>query len=139
VRRGLSLNKTIFNMIGFAQYGLIALLSASLVFHFGVILKIVPYKIVWGGRLKSDTEMYRFEIVSVLINFLFLFVILVQSGMFFVAVPQKIMTVVLWIMAALFLFNTFGNVVSKNRMERLLFTPLTIILTILSLILALTN
>lgn len=126
-------------MIGFAQYGLIALLSASLVFHFGVILKIVPYKIVWGGRLKSDTEMYRFEIVSVLINFLFLFVILVQSGMLFVAVPQKIMTVILWIMAALFLFNTFGNVVSKNRMERLLFTPLTIILTILSLILALTN
>jgi hypothetical protein len=126
-------------MIGFAQYGLIVLLSVSLVFHFGVILKIVPYNIVWGGRLKSDTEMYRFEIVSILINFVFLFIILVQSGMLFVAVPQKIMTVVLWIMAALFLFNTFGNVVSKNRMERLLFTPLTIILTILSLILALTN
>jgi hypothetical protein len=127
------------NMTDVAQIGLIVLLSASLVFHFGVILKIVPYKIVCGGRLKSDTEMYRFEIVSVLINCLFLFVILVQSGMLFVVVPQKIMTVVLWIMAALFLFNTFGNVVSKNRMERLLFTPLTIILTIFSLILALTN
>ena len=126
-------------MIGFAQYGLIVLLSASLVFHFGVILKIVPYKIVCGGRLKSDTEMYRFEIVSILINFVFLFIILVQSGMLFVAVPQKIMTVVLWIMAALFLFNTFGNAVSKNRIERWVFTPLTIILTILSLILALTN
>ena len=126
-------------MIGFAQYGLIVLLSASLVFHFGVILKIVPYNIVWGGRLKSDTEMYRFETVSILINLIFLFVILVQSGILSVSVSQKIVTVVLWIMAALFLFNTFGNAVSKNRIERRVFTPLTIILTILSLILALTN
>lgn len=126
-------------MINFAQYGLIIILSAFLVFHFLIILKIIPYSVVWGGRLKSDKEMYRFETVSISINLFFLLIILVQSSFLAIDFPRKIMTIILWIMTALFLFNTFGNAISKNRIEQKLFTSITILLTIFSLILALTN
>jgi hypothetical protein len=126
-------------MINFAQYGLLIILSLFLILHICVLLKFIPYNIVWGGRLKSDIEMYRFEAISILINLFFLFVILVQSGFLVIGFPKIIMTVLLWAMTILFLFNTFGNIMSKNKIEQRLFTPITIILTIFSLILAWTN
>jgi hypothetical protein len=126
-------------MVNFAQYGLIIILSIFLVLHFLILLKFIPYNIVWGSRLKSDTEMYRFEIVSILINLFFLFIILVQSSILTIDFPKKTMTIILWFITALFVFNTFGNVISNNKIEQKLFTPITIILTIFSLILALTN
>lgn len=126
-------------MVNFAQNGLIIILSILLVLHFLILLKIIPYNIVWGGRLKSDAEMYRFEIVSILINLFFLFIILVQSSILTIDFPKKTMTIILWFITALFVFNTFGNVRSNNKIEQKLFTPITIILTIFSLILALTN
>jgi hypothetical protein len=126
-------------MVNFAQYGLIIILSIFLVLHFLILLKFIPYNIVWGSRLKSDTEMYRFEIVSILINLFFLFIILVQSSILTIDFPKKTMTIILWFITALFVFNTFGNVISNNKIEQKLFAPITIILTIFSLILALTN
>jgi hypothetical protein len=122
-----------------AQYGLVSILSVFLIFHLLVLSKIIPYTIVWGGRLKSDKEMYRFELLSFLINSFFLFMILLHSSILIFNVPDIIMTTILWVMTALFAFNTLGNIVSKNHWEQRLFTPITIILTLFSLILALTN
>ena len=64
-------------MISMVQWGLLILLSLFLIWHFIILLKLIPYNLVWGGRLKSDKEMYRFEIFSILINALFVIVILV--------------------------------------------------------------
>ena len=66
-------------------------------------------------------------------------VILTQAGFIKLTITNNLITYALWIMTGLFLLNTFGNAVSKNKIERLLFTPITILLTIFSLILALLN
>jgi hypothetical protein len=126
-------------IITIAQYGLLLIFSLFLVFHFLVLLKVIPYSIVWGGRLKSDREMYRFEIISILVNSIFLILILIQSGILTYEFPQRIMTIMLCFMSGLFLLNTLGNFMSKNRMEKILFTPVTIILTVLTFLLALYN
>ena len=126
-------------MITIAQFGLLSLLSMSLVLHLVILLKIIPYKFVWGGRLKSDKEMYRFEILSIIINSLFLIVVLVQASLLTIEIPKKLINYALWLMTVLFLLNTFGNAISKNKLEQRLFTPITILLTIFSLILALSN
>ena len=126
-------------MVTIAQYGLIICLSIFLIFHICVLLQIIPYSIVWGGRLKSKTEMYRFETNSILVNLIFIGIILEQAQLLTFGIPQKALTIMLWIMAALFLFNTLGNAVSKNKLEQKLFTPITLLLAILSLILALSS
>jgi hypothetical protein len=126
-------------MINIAQIGLLILLSMFLVLHFIILLKLIPYNLVWGGRLKSDKEMYRFEIFSILINSLFVIIILVQGSLLSIDIPKKIITYALWLMTGLFLLNTLGNVTSKNKLEQRVFTPITIILAIFSLILALSN
>jgi hypothetical protein len=126
-------------MTGTAQYGLLILLALFLLLHFIILLKIIPYNLIWGGRLKSDKEMYRFEIFSVLITSLFIIVVLVQANFCMIKIPHKIITVALWLMTGLFVLNTLGNVVSKNKIERLVFTPVTIAMAVFSLVLALSN
>ncbi len=126
-------------MIITAQFGLLIILSVFLLLHFIILLKIIPYDIVWGGRIKSDIEMYRFEIFSIVINAIFIIVILIQAGFLITRIPNNIITYALWIMTGLFLLNTFGNAFSKNKIERRLFTPVTILLVIFSLVLALLN
>ena len=126
-------------MISIAQLGLLILLSMFLVLHFLILIKLIPYNLVWGGRLKSDKEMYRFEIFSILINSLFVIVILVQGSFLTIDIPKKIITYALWLMTGLFLLNTLGNAISKNKLEKRLFTPVTILLAIFSLTLALAN
>ena len=126
-------------MISIAQYGLLSLLSLFLLLHFSILIKIIPYNLVWGGRLKSEKEMFRFEIFSILINSLFVFVILMQMSFLTIGMPKKLITYSLWLMTVLFLLNTLGNVTSKNKLEKRLFTPVTILLAIFSLTLALAN
>lgn len=126
-------------MISIAQFGLITLLSLFLALHFMILLKLVPYTLIWGGRIKSDKEMYRFEIFSVLINALLILIVLVQGRFLPITIPEKIMTCALWIMAGLFFLNTWGNLTSKNKLEQRLFAPLTILLALFSFVLALSN
>jgi hypothetical protein len=126
-------------MVDFAQYALLIILSFLLVLHFCIILKIIPGKIVWGNRLKSDKEMYRFEIVSIIINLFFLISVLVHSGIWMIDFSKLFMKIILWIMTIFFAFNTFGNFLSKNKLEKRLFTPIAILLTVFSLVLALSN
>jgi hypothetical protein len=79
-------------MVNFAQYGILIILSFLLVLHFCIILKLIPSKIVWGNRLKSDKEMYRFEIISIIINIIFLFSILVHSNVWMINFSKTIKT-----------------------------------------------
>ena len=122
-----------------AQLGILILLSLLLLLHLAILLKIIPYKLVWGGRLKSDKDMYRFEIISIVMTAVFLFVVLVQAGILPLDLPKRLITYALWLMAGLFLLNTLGNAVSKNKLEQRLFTPVTVVLAIFSVILALSN
>ncbi len=126
-------------MIIIAQFALLILLSLFLLLHFLILLKIIPYNLVWGGRLKTNKEMYRFQIFSILVNTLFLLIVLVKANYLLINIPGKIITFALWLMGGLFLLNTLGNAISKNKLERWLFTPITIFLAIFSLFLALYN
>jgi hypothetical protein len=122
-----------------AQTGLIIILSLLLLFHLLVLFKIIPYKIVWGSRLNTDADMYRFEIVSLILNVIFLVIILIKAKLLAINLPGLLINILLWAMVALFLLNTVGNLQSKNKTEKIIFTPITILLLILSILLALTN
>jgi hypothetical protein len=120
-----------------AEIGLLVILSASIVFHLLVLVKIVPYKIVWGSRLKTDADMYKFEAVSVILNLFFLVIILLKMKIISFDFPENVLNYIIWGMAVLFFLNTVGNLLSKSSLEKKIFTPITILLTIFSLMLAL--
>lgn len=118
-----------------AQIGLLIIFSLVLIFHVLVLLKIIPYSIVWGSRLKTDADMYKFEAISLFINTLFILIVLIKSGYISLQINQLVMTISLWVMAGLFALNTLGNLLSKNKWEKIIFTPITILLTVLAVIL----
>ena len=117
-----------------AQLILILLFSLSLVFHLLVILKVIPYAMVWGGRLQLDTDMYRFETVSLIVNMISLLVLMFKAGIIKPVIPTLVINGALWIMFGLMALNTAGNLFSGNPLERIIFTPLTLVSAILLLV-----
>lgn len=64
-----------------AQYGFKIVAALTMLFQLLVMVKIIPSDMVWGCRLRSESEMYTFEMVSLALNTFFLSVILVKSKM----------------------------------------------------------
>ncbi|WP_207426365.1 hypothetical protein [Pedobacter sp. SYSU D00535] len=120
-----------------AAVAMLVIFSLVLVFHTLVITEVIPYTIVWGGRLNSRTEMIRFEVVSIAINLFMFMIVAIHARLLRIAISRNITRFFLWAMFVLFMLNTVGNLLSENEFEMLAFTPLTIILSLLSLRLAL--
>jgi hypothetical protein len=117
----------------FAINGLLTILSLIVIFHLLIIIGVIPFGIIWGGRLNDSSKMLTFETVTLTINLIMIVTVLIKAGFLKFVVNQKIITIVFWIMFIIFLMNTIGNILSKNEFEKMVFTPLTLILSILSL------
>jgi len=102
-------------------------LSCIAVFHVLVLSGAVPYNIVWGGRLESESQMYIFETVSLFVNIAILTVIGMKANYIKSFLSDKAIKIILYGLAILFLLNTIGNMMSLNTVEAILFTPLTFI------------
>jgi hypothetical protein len=106
------------------------LLVAVILFHLCILIKIIPYEISWGGRLKNDSEMYVFETISIIIN-LFLFSILLIKGNYIKGfISMKKVDITLWFFFVLFVLNTVGNIFAKTYFEKF-FALLTLFFSIL--------
>lgn len=117
-------------MKSIAEIGVIAILSLFVCIHLAVLFKWISYAVVWGGRLKTDKAMYRFESVSLLMIVFFLWVALEKAQIIDGFLSALVVSIIFWIMAGLFALNAIGNLLSENRIERLVFTPLALLLAI---------
>ena len=119
-----------------ASNGLLFLFSGSLIFHILVLTGVINYSIIWGGRINNTSEMYIFESISLFTNALFLLIILLKAELLKTKLTLKVINIGVWSMAILFTLNTVGNLLSKNEMEKTIFTPVTLISAFLCVILA---
>ncbi|WP_245590556.1 hypothetical protein [Adhaeribacter aquaticus] len=94
------------------------LIVAITIFHIAILFKVIPYEITWSGRLKSDAEMYVFELIFLAINFFLGFVLLIKGEYVKQIVSLKIVNIVLWTFLVLFVLNTIGNIVAKINFEK---------------------
>ncbi len=96
----------------------IVIQSMVIVFHLWVIVGIIPFDKVWGGRLKSLSEMYKFEGLSILVNASFIGLVGMKVGIFRSLIKESVLDKVLWFIMLLFLLNTMGNLLAKTWMEK---------------------
>lgn len=106
------------------------LLVVVILFHLCIMLKIVPYEISWGGRLKNDTEMYVFETISIIINLLLFSILLIKGKYLGRFISMKIVNAALWVFLVVFGLNTIGNILAKTYFEKF-FALLTLFFSIL--------
>jgi len=118
---------------------LIVLLSLVVVFHIFVIGGVIPFEIVWGGRLTDVSKMRVYESISIGLNLMMLFMVMTKAGILHFRINEKVYRIFFGLMCLLFLLNTAGNIFSKNDLERMIFTPLTLIFAVLFLRLSITN
>ncbi len=108
------------------------LLIVVIVFHSFVLLEIIPFDIVWGGKLKNQSEMISLERISLFITILMLMVGLLRAKIItFGNHPVKI-SVMLYTMSILFGLNSIGNLLADTNFEKFIFTPITLLLALLS-------
>jgi len=110
---------------------ILGLLTAVIVFHLLIISRIISYEIVWAGKLKSVSEMYVFEIISILVNILLLTVLLLKGNLIKHKINDKIINGILWFFVLVFALNTIGNLLAESLFEKAVFTPLTLISSLL--------
>ncbi|MBL8019326.1 MAG: hypothetical protein JNM27_06655 [Leptospirales bacterium] len=115
----------------FAVNLMLAMLSLVVVFHLLVLIELIPYSIVWGGRIQDPLQMRTMEAVSLTVNLIMIAAIAVKGLGLRVSLSPTLIAIVLWLMVAIFALNTIGNLFAASRLETILFTPLTLIAAVL--------
>ena len=94
------------------------LITLITLFHLAILIKIIPYEITWGGRLKNETEMYVFETISILINIFLGLVVMIKGEQLPTFIPMKVVNIILWAFLILFGLNTVGNIFAETLIEK---------------------
>ncbi len=115
----------------FAIKTMLILLILVLCYHLLILTELIPYKVVWGGRIETKPQMYVFETISIVINLIILTIILIKEKLIKTKRSSRIINISLWVLVVIFLLNTVGNLFSNNYLEIIIFTPLTFISAVL--------
>lgn len=110
---------------------LLSILFAVTVFHLLILTQVIPYTVVWAGKLESLDEMYVFETVSIVINMVLIVAVLKKIKCINTHIPDRVVAAVLWLFVVIFTLNTIGNLFAVNRYEQFLGTSTTLICAVL--------
>lgn len=126
-----------FISIRTASVALLAILGAVVIFHVLVVGGVLPKTIVWGGRISEPAQVIRAEIGSIVILLVTAAFVVMRWRSLAHGSPNFVAAAGTWVLVILFTLNTVGNLFAKTLFERVVFTPLTLLLALLMLRLAL--
>ena len=115
----------------------IILFGLLILFHTLVILGITLFNwelldYLWGGRIETREQLLGFELISLLMMIVCLFLVLIRSGRIRLASLMGVAKAGLWVLFVLFLLNTAGNLLAETLFEKL-FALITALLAVLCL------
>ena len=92
---------------------------------------LLPISMAWGGRQSELTDSLRIaSIIAAVLLGMFICVIRYRAGLVGKVPIPGFIKVISWIITAFMAFNTLGNITSISTNEKLIFSPITLILTI---------
>jgi hypothetical protein len=132
-----------------AQSSSIVRISANIAtFLFGVVILIqlllaagvFPITMAWGGRHEVLTPGLRIaSVIAAIILGLFAYIIRHRAGLMGAESISVWIKVLAWIVTSFMAFNTFTNLMSQSTNEKMVFVPITSILTILCFVVSLSR
>ena len=94
-------------------------------------LGILPISMAWGGTQSQLTTGLRLaSLASVVTLAVFAFIIRRRAGLNSNTPPSTMIKILSWLITAFMVLNTLGNLTSQSTAEKLVFTPLTLLLAI---------
>lgn len=112
---------------------MIVLSAMVLLFHVFILAGVIPYSIVWAGKISTRENMMMFEAISIFINALLIIILLLKVGYIQNKISRRKLQFVIWCFIILFGLNTIGNLFAKSRFELYCFTALAFLSTVLCL------
>ena len=116
---------------------------ASVLFFIFIVVQllvaagIIPISILWGGRQPDLTPSLRAaSVVAAIILGLFIYIIRYRAGLVGSVPTPTSIRVAAWVVTGYMALNTLGNFASVSNVERFVFGPMTLIMMITSLIVA---
>ncbi|KAA3659107.1 MAG: hypothetical protein DWQ04_23255 [Chloroflexi bacterium] len=98
---------------------------------------ILPVSMFWGGRQTELTPALRIgSLVAVMVLGFFIYIIRYRAGLVGAMPTPTWVRVSAWIVTGYMAVNTLGNLASLSNVERFLFSPLALVLTVASLLVA---
>lgn len=88
------------------------------IFHILILTQTIPHQLVWGGKITNFSEIVVMEIISIIINLLFGFTLLIKASLLPLKMQERIINGILWFYCFLFLFNTIGNLFAQTYFEK---------------------
>ncbi|WP_278236689.1 hypothetical protein [Isoptericola sp. AK164] len=120
-----------------AAVGLVVVLALLALFQVLVACGAPLGAFVWGGRHRVLPARLRVgSLVAVLVYAAVSVVALDRAGMIDV-LPDGVARVAMWVVVGWFALSIVPNAISRSRPERLLMTPVTVVLAVLALLVAL--
>ncbi len=126
-------------LVGANLSGIILLISMGLLafFHVFVLLKVIPSDIVWGRQINLlATNLIALEITVVLVTLVFTVIVAAKMDYIKASKFKKAINIGVWVIFVYLILNTFGNLASGISFENLIFAPITMVLAICALRLA---
>jgi len=112
-------------------------LGLLVIFHILVLLRVVPATIIWGGQIQGvPANLVTLETVALFVTAIFILIVAAKTGYLQAGKVSGAVNIGVWLIFAYLLLNTLGNLASGISFEKLLFAPITIILALCALRLA---
>ncbi len=116
---------------------------ATLLFAVVIVLQlllaagILPVSMAWGGRQsKLISSLRASSIIAAILLGGFIYIIRTRAGLIGSAPIPVMIQVTSWIITAFMAFNMLGNLASKSLTEKLVFGPVTFLLTLACLVIS---
>lgn len=110
-----------------------------LFFHLGVLLRFIPYMFIWGGKIQSDEQMAKMEVVSIIIALFFISILVLASGLVNNPFSGSMIKFLMIFMALFYFVGTIMNLISKNKVEKYFFSVLSLSMCLLSIFCVVNN
>jgi len=119
---------------------------ATILFGFVILIQLLiaagflPVTMAWGGRQETLTTGLRIAgVVSAILLGLFAYIIRRRAGLRGEKNISLFFKVASWIVTAYMAFNTCTNLISLSITEKMIFTPVTFLLTVACLIVSMSK
>ena len=108
------------------------------IFHVLVLVGVIPSDFIWGGQIDgAEGNLFTMEIISLAVTIFFIFITYVKIKSLTSGKYVKLINILVWVIFAYMILNTLGNLASGVTTEKLIFTPISLLIAFFSLRLAL--
>lgn len=101
-----------------AEKIVLVIVFAYSILHLLIILKIIPFNIVWGGKIESIDTTYVLEGVALVVMVFLGAVIAMKNRNIKPIFKDRTIKKILLVFAAFFMLNTVGNLLAETIMEK---------------------